>query len=79
MISLFVDLIRFAPYSLARTLCFFSISLIIIPMAYTKIPVFFFLMMAFCSGSMATLYQVGDSAGWNSNGTDYKSWASTKT
>ncbi|KAG8369733.1 hypothetical protein BUALT_Bualt14G0044500 [Buddleja alternifolia] len=46
-------------------------------MAYTKTWVFTLLMMAFLGGSMgAQLYQVGDSAGWNSQGTDYKLWAS---
>lgn len=50
-------------------------------MACTKICAFFFffLIMASLGSSLAALYQVGDSAGWNSNGTNYQSWASTKT
>ncbi|KAL7145113.1 hypothetical protein ABFS83_07G057700 [Erythranthe nasuta] len=44
---------------------------------YTKICVFLFLMMASVGGSMGDQYMVGDSSGWNSQGTDYKSWAST--
>ncbi|CAA2935240.1 mavicyanin [Olea europaea subsp. europaea] len=29
--------------------------------------------------SMAAVYQVGDSAGWNAFGTDYRTWAATNT
>lgn len=46
-----------------------------------KALVFSFLMMALAlfRTSMAAVYQVGDSAGWNAFGTDYRTWAATNT
>ncbi|KAJ6955393.1 mavicyanin-like [Populus alba x Populus x berolinensis] len=41
--------------------------------------VVFFLMTALCGVSMATVYQIGDSAGWTSMGqVDYQDWAASK-
>ncbi|KAL2541539.1 Cupredoxin superfamily protein [Abeliophyllum distichum] len=40
--------------------------------------VFLLMISALFGASMAAVYQVGDSDGWNAFGTDYKKWAATK-